>query len=55
MKQDFKSKKWTSCAILSSALNDVKNICKNTDGDFANPSQFISYAVRKELDRLKEK
>ncbi|WP_368423333.1 hypothetical protein [Nitrosopumilus sp.] len=47
--------KWTSCIILRSTLDEVKKLCNIQENGFANSSQFISYAVRKELDRLKER
>ncbi|QLH06660.1 hypothetical protein [Nitrosopumilus ureiphilus] len=45
-----KQKKWRNCIILGSVLNEVENYCKDNGCDFANPTQFIGYAVRKELD-----
>lgn len=44
------SAKWTSCAMVVSMLCDVKKFCKNSKNGFTNPSQFIAFAVRKELD-----
>ena len=47
--------KWRSCIILSSLLCDIEKLCKNKKSVFANPSQFIGFAVRKELDFRKGK
>lgn len=43
-------KRWRNCIILGSLLNEIEEYCKNEDSTFANPTQFISYAIRKELD-----
>ncbi len=47
--------KWRSCIILSSLLCDIEKLCKNKKSTFSNPSQFIGFAVRKELDFRKDK
>jgi len=50
MKQFAGREKWTS-VILISALDKVRKLCKNSRNGFANPSQFIHFTIRKELDR----
>lgn len=48
-------KKWRSCVLLSSQLSEIEVFCKNPKSKFVNPTQFINFAVRKELDRRKKK
>lgn len=55
MRKDSRNEKWTSCVILSCNLEDVKKICENKKSGFANPTQFINFIIRKELDRRKIK
>ncbi len=55
MDQTTKQKKWRSCILLSSQLIEIENLCKNAKSSFANPSQFIGFAVRKELDLRKRR
>lgn len=55
MKQVLRRKKWTSYVILTSTLDDVRKLCENPRNGFANPSQFIHFVIRKELDRRKTK
>lgn len=50
MNKNNQRTKWRSCILLSSLLSDVEKFCKNEKNGFANPSQFIGFAVRKELD-----
>lgn len=47
------SKKWRSCILLSNTLSEIERFCKSKKTGFANPSQFINFAIRKELDRRK--
>lgn len=47
----IRRKKWTSCVILTSTLDDVRELCENPRNGFANSSQFIHFVIRKELDR----
>lgn len=42
--------RWTSTIILKSLLETVKDFCENEKNGFSNPSQFINYAVRRELE-----
>jgi len=42
--------KWTSTIILKSLLEAVKTFCENEENGFSNPSQFVNYAVRRELE-----
>jgi hypothetical protein len=46
-------KKWRSCILLASQLSEIETFCKNSTSKFANPTQFIGFAVRKELDLRK--
>lgn len=55
MKHNSRHEKWTSCVILTSTLSEVKKLCKNSRNGFANTSQFITFAIRKELDRRTKK
>lgn len=48
-------KKWRACTILNSLLSDVEQFCKNEKNGFANQTQFINFAVRKELDLRKKR
>jgi hypothetical protein len=48
-------KKWRSCILLSSQLSEIEILCKNPKSIFANPTQFINFAIRKELDRRQQK
>jgi len=48
-------KKWRSCILLSSQLSEIESLCKNPKSQFANPTQFIGFAVRKELDQRKRR
>ena len=52
MPKNKRKSKWRSCIILSSLLSDIEKICKNEKNGFANPSQFIGFAIKKELDGL---
>lgn len=40
--------KWSTIKILRSLKSEVETICESNE--FSNPSQFIAYAVRKELE-----
>ena len=51
MKEVLRRKKWSSCVILYSTLDEVKKLCENPKNGFANSSQFIHFVIRKELDR----
>jgi len=55
MKRNLRHEKWTSCVILTSTLDDVKDLCECPTSDFANPSQFVNFVLRKELDRRQQK
>jgi len=55
MQQHIVNKKWRSCIILSSMLCEIEKFCLNENNGFANPSQFINFAIRKELDRRQKK
>ncbi len=48
-----KPSKWKSFMILRQLLKEVELFCKNEKHGFANPTQFITYAIRKELDLRK--
>jgi hypothetical protein len=50
MKKVNQAQKWATMKILKSTKNEIQHYC-NTKGIFANPSQFITFAIRKELDR----
>lgn len=41
--------KWSTIKILSSLKSEVNAFCQKQK-EFANPSQFIAYAVRRELE-----
>ena len=45
-----KNSKWSTTVILSELLLQVKEFCKDPKNGFANASQFINFALRKELD-----
>lgn len=45
-----KGKKWTSTIILKSLLKTVQEFCEDDQNGFANASQFINHAVRRELE-----
>ena len=45
--------KWKSFMILRALLQEVETFCKNEKHGFANTAQFITYAIRKELDLRK--
>lgn len=51
IKKNSRHGKWTCCVILTSTLDEVKELCENTKNGFANPAQFINFVLRKELDR----
>jgi len=55
MKHQSRHGKWTSCVILNSQLDEIKSFCGIPENGFANPSQFISFVIRKELDGRKKK
>ena len=55
MKQSSRHEKWTCCVILTSTLDEVKDLCRQSTSVFANPSQFIHFVNRKELDRIQQK
>lgn len=48
-------RKWRSCIILSTTLSEIEKFCKIEKNSFANPTQFINFTIRKELDRRKTK
>lgn len=41
---------WTTVVIPKSLLADVRKLCESKTSGFPNPSQFIHYAVRRELE-----
>jgi metal-responsive CopG/Arc/MetJ family transcriptional regulator len=47
---EIPNKKWRSCTLLSTLLNEVDAFCSDEKNGFANTSQFINYAVRRELE-----
>jgi len=55
MKRSSRHEKWTCCVVLTSTLDEVKILCEYDKSGFANPSQFINFAIRKELDRRQQK
>jgi len=46
-------KKWRSCILLYSQLSEIERLCESPKSQFPNPTQFIGFAVRKELDLRK--
>ena len=42
--------KWITIKILEELRNEIKPFVDN--GKFSNTSDFVTYAIRKELDRL---
>lgn len=46
--------KWKKINILSSQMLQIKKICKKESNGFANPSQFVNFVLRKELDERKK-
>jgi len=55
MKHQFRHEKWTSCAVLYSQLDEIKSLCHIPENGFANPTQFINFVLRKELERRMKK
>ena len=51
----IKESKWKSVMILRSLLHEVRVFSCNDKNGFSNPTQFIHFAVRKELDRRQKK
>lgn len=43
------AKKWATVKILKSLKDDIERLCNEQRG-FSNTSQFVGFAVRKELD-----
>lgn len=54
MKKEKQAQKWSTIKILNSTKTEVQHYC-NTESGFANTSQFITFAIRKELDRRTKK
>lgn len=50
MKQHKQAQKWSTIKILTSTKEEIQDFCHIENTPFANPSQFISFAIRKELD-----
>lgn len=50
MKRKIKNK-WKKVNVLSTQLYLIEKLCESQDCDFANPSQFVNFVIRKELDR----
>lgn len=54
MKKHNQVRKWVTIKILSSTKNEIQQLCDNKKSGFVNPPQFISFALRKELDRRRK-
>ncbi len=50
MQKQTQNGKWTTAVILKSLLTDVRDFCEDQTSGFSNPTQFINYAVRRELE-----
>lgn len=48
-------RKWKKVNILSAQLCLIEKLCQSKNCDFANPSQFVNFAIRKELDVRQQK
>lgn len=47
--------KWKKVNVLSTQLSLIEKLCQLQDCEFANPSQFVSFVIRKELERKQSK
>ena len=54
MKQQKQAQKWSTVKILTSTKEEIQNFCSQENTHFPNSSQFINFAIRKELDRRED-
>ena len=54
MKRRNQVRKWVTIKILNSTKNEIQQLCDNKKSGFVNSSQFINFALRKELDRKRK-
>ena len=52
MKKEIHAQKWSTVKILDSIKHEISLYC-DAENKFANTSQFIQFAIRKELDQRK--